>query len=61
LITVRAEDVEPVATVFKGLACRCVGRVTAETRLRVRRGESIWLDVDAATLEAAYRETLADV
>jgi len=60
LITVTAENVERAATVFEGLPYRRVGRVTAEARLRVRRGESIWLDVDAATLEAAYKETLAD-
>jgi hypothetical protein len=46
---------------FAGLACRRVGTVTTDGRLRVRSGDRTLLDNDIAALKAAYKETLADV
>jgi phosphoribosylformylglycinamidine synthase len=60
LIVVAPGDVEKIETMFDGLLCRRVGRVTAEPRLHVRLGGASRLDVDVASLEAAYEETLAD-
>jgi phosphoribosylformylglycinamidine synthase len=43
------------------LPCRRIGRVTAETRLRVRLRGATAVDLDLSDMKAAFKGTLADV
>jgi phosphoribosylformylglycinamidine (FGAM) synthase-like enzyme len=58
LVTVAAEQAGLFAKRFDGLPCHQVGQVTAEPRLAVRAGERVLIDLDAAALTAAFKETL---
>ncbi|HKQ61551.1 MAG TPA: AIR synthase-related protein, partial [Candidatus Polarisedimenticolaceae bacterium] len=60
LITCAEPDAAALERCFEGQACRRVGRVTAEPRLRVRAGGRIWLDASVASLKAAFQEALGD-
>jgi phosphoribosylformylglycinamidine synthase len=60
VVTVAPEDAPRFVAGFDGLACSGLGRVTAEARLRVRGTAGPLLDVDVASLAAAFKETLAD-
>ena len=60
LVTTSAESAEPFERAMNGVACRLVGTVTADARLRVRYREEIWLDVDSRELKTAFKKTLAD-
>jgi phosphoribosylformylglycinamidine synthase len=60
LVTVGPAHAEPFARHFEGLACRRVGTVTREARLRVRSGGRDWLDLGLEELQTAFKETLAD-
>jgi phosphoribosylformylglycinamidine synthase len=60
VVTSSPDDAARLAELFRGLPCRCVGRVVEEPRLRVRSGEQPWLDLDADQLKKAFKERLAD-
>jgi phosphoribosylformylglycinamidine synthase len=60
LITVPDEHADSFERHFDGLACRRVGCVTSEPRLRVRAGRSMWLDLETEPLRRAFKETLED-
>jgi phosphoribosylformylglycinamidine synthase len=60
LATVSAEDARRFEGTFDGLACRRVGTVIEAPRLRVRAGESIWLDLDVTAMKAAFKERFGD-
>jgi phosphoribosylformylglycinamidine synthase len=60
LITVAEEHADRFESHFRGVACRRVGHVTRESRLRVRADNRAWLDVDVAEMKSAFKETLAD-
>jgi phosphoribosylformylglycinamidine synthase len=60
LVTTRPEDAERLEKLFDGLACRRIGTVDEQARLRVRSGEQTWLDLGVDELKPAFKETLAD-
>ena len=60
LITVAPQDAERFEQQFDGTACRRVGRVTADGRLRVQIGGQVRLDLAVGELKTAFKETLAD-
>ena len=60
LVTVAPRSIERFEQRFEGLACRRVGKVTADGRLRVRMSETEWLDLGVAEMKSAFKETLAD-
>jgi len=60
LVTVAPADADEFARRFEGMACRRVGAVTEEPRLRVRDRDRSWLDLEVADLASAFKETLAD-
>ncbi len=61
VVTTSEDDAVAFGKLFRGLACRRVGRVTEDPRLRVTLGKRQVLDLDILALKAAWKETLADV
>lgn len=59
-VTVAPADADAFERRFAGLACRRAGVVTAEPRLRIRRGDAVLLDEDVLALKHAWKEALAD-
>jgi len=60
LVTSRPEDADRFEKLFDGLACRRIGTVVEQARLRVRSGKSAWLDLGVDELKPAFKERLAD-
>jgi phosphoribosylformylglycinamidine synthase len=61
VVTTKPEDAERFEKLFKdGLACRRLGVVTDRPALRVRSGETPWLDLDVEKLKPAFKERLGD-
>jgi len=61
VVTTRPEDAERFEDLFDdGLACRRVGAVVDRPALRVRSGETTWLDLDVEKLKPAFKERLGD-
>jgi phosphoribosylformylglycinamidine synthase len=61
VVTVAERHAAAFESLFTGLACRCLGTVVAEPRLRARLGGRPRLDLPASELKAAYQGTLAHV
>ncbi len=61
VVSTTPEEAGPFAERFHGLACRRLGHVATEPRVRVRLNGRTVLDADVLALKTAYRETLADV
>lgn len=61
VITVRPADAAAVERRFEGLPIARVGIVAPSGRLVVRAGGAVRIDVDAASMKTAFKETLADV
>ncbi len=60
VVTTTPEAAGEFARRMAGLPCHRAGNVTAAARLDVRRGREVWLDLDGAALQAAFKETFAD-
>ena len=60
LITTAPPDAERFEQQFDRTACRRVGRVRADGRLRVQIGGTVRLDLGLGELKVAFKETLAD-
>jgi len=61
LVTVAAGDAAAFAAHFSGLACRQIGTVTTDARVRVNLGGRRRVDVPVAAMKAAFKETLSHV
>jgi len=61
LVTVAPDDAPAFAELFRGLACRQVGRVTDDGRVRLTVGGRLRVDVSVASMKSAFKETLAHV
>ncbi|HVQ35787.1 MAG TPA: AIR synthase-related protein [Candidatus Bathyarchaeia archaeon] len=59
LITAAEGDAPAIEALFSGLACRRIGRVTAERRIRVASGTVRLVDADLDALKAAYKGALS--
>ena len=51
---------ERFEALFRGLPCRRVGRVVEDRSLRIRCGQTAWIDVDGDEMKRAFKERLAD-
>lgn len=61
VVTVAEKDADAFESRFAGMACRRVGQVGGDRRIRARlRGRAV-LDVDLSVLGRAWKETFADV
>jgi phosphoribosylformylglycinamidine synthase len=60
LVTVAADDADAFARAMRAHSCERVGVVTPEPRLVVHRNGNPRIDLDAAALSRAFKETLAD-
>jgi len=60
VVTVAPDDAERFAAHFDETSCRRVGTVTEESRLRVRIGGQVRIDLDGAEMKTAFKETLGD-
>jgi phosphoribosylformylglycinamidine synthase len=60
VVTTSPEDAARFTRLFRGLPCSMVGEVTPEPRLRIRAGDEVVVDLDVASLETAFKETLAN-
>jgi phosphoribosylformylglycinamidine synthase len=60
LVTVAPEDAGRFAAHFAEGNCTRVGTVTDETRLRVRIGGTLRVDLEVEAMKRAFKETLAD-
>ena len=60
VVTTRPEDADRFEAIFDGLACRRVGTVVDQARLRVRSGGRTWLDLGLDKLKPAFKERLGD-
>ncbi len=58
VITAAAEDAPGIETLFRGLACRRVGAVTGERRVRIAAGSRTLVDAGLDELKESYKETL---
>jgi len=60
LVTTSPVDADLLERRFAGMDCRRVGTVTEQARLKVTAGGRGLIDLDLASLKAAFKETLAD-
>ncbi len=61
VVTVAEGDAAAFEALLSGLACRCVGTVTAGALLRATLGGTLRLDCGVAAMKAAFKAGLADV
>jgi len=59
VVTIPERQAAMFEQLFRGLACRCVGKVYDEPRFRVRHGKCVRVDAALAQLEAAWKRPLA--
>jgi phosphoribosylformylglycinamidine synthase len=59
VVTVAAEDAEAFAQRLRGQPCRCVGHVTAEPQVLLKRDGSILVEADIDALKTRYKQGLA--
>lgn len=59
LVTVAPEDAARFESLLAALPSRRIGAVTAEPRLRIRRGDATLVNAEVAALKSAWKETLS--
>jgi phosphoribosylformylglycinamidine synthase len=61
VVTLAERHAASFEALFAGLACRRVGTVTAEPRLRLRLGGRLRVDISVGQMKSAFKGTLAHV